>query len=492
MNSLIGILLSAGTLIIGTILGYLARQTTAQKRAQTAEAIIKKTEEEAKKRGEEVLEEFKKEEKKRREQLNKTESHLANKEERLIKHEERLLLEEKKYQKSLEQIGESQNELEKLKQQILVKLEEGSGLKPGEAKDQLLKNIEAEHQEELLKKFQELEGQEEEELEKKSSEILATTMQRVASSQASESTTTNVPLPSDDLKGRIIGKEGRNIRALENLCGVDIIVDDSPGFITISGFSPMRRQIAKLTLEKLMSDGRIQPARIEEIVEKSSKELNQKVKAAGEAALYELGVTGLDPKLVQLLGSLTFRSSYGQNALNHSVEVSHIGAMLAEELGADVSIVKKACLLHDIGKAVDHEIKGTHIEIGIKILNKFGVPEEIIKAMRAHHEDYPFESLEARIVQVADKLSSSRPGARKDTMENYIKRLEELEKVATAYEGIQKAYAIQAGREIRVFVSPKEISDLEAVKLSKAIAKKIEKELTYPGEIKVSVIRETR
>ena len=317
-------------------------------------------------------------------------------------------------------------------------------------------------------------------------------MQRLASSQATESTTSTIAIPSEDMKGRIIGKEGRNIRALEHLTGVEIIVDDTPGEITISGFSPVRRQIAKLSLEKLMKDGRIQPAKIEEVVDETRKDVNQKIKKAGDAALYELGITGLDPQLTQLIGSLLFRTSYGQNILVHSIEVAHVGAMLAQELGADVNIVKKACLMHDIGKAVDHEIEGTHIEIGRRILKKFGISEDVIKAMQAHHEDYPFESIESRIVQVADALSSSRPGARKDSLENYLKRLKELEDVATGFEGIDKAYAIQAGREIRVFVKPGEVDDMGAIKLSKSIAKRIQDTLTYPGEIKVNVIRENR
>lgn len=479
-------------LIIGTILGYLGRQETAKRRAETAESKFKKTLEEAKKKGEKIIEEFKKEERERRQQLNTLESHLAKKEERLSNNEERLLVHQEEIKEKIKQLKSGKEELENLRKEETKKLEEIARLSKEDAKIELIKNIEQDNQKEIIKKIKKLGEESENEIDKKAKELLAISMQRMASSQSSETTTTTVALPNDDMKGRIIGKEGRNIRSLESLCGVDIIVDDTPGMILISGFSPLRRQIAKLALEKLILDGRIQPARIEEAVEQARKEINQKVKDAGEAALYELGITGLDPSLIQLIGSLMFRTSYGQNVLVHSLEVANLGSMLSEELGADTTIVKKACLLHDIGKAVDHEIEGTHIEIGKKILKKFNAPEDIINAMQAHHEDYPFESLESRIVQVADALSSSRPGARKDTLENYLKRLEELEKVATSFDGIDKAYAIQAGREVRVFVKPKEISDLEAVKLSKTIAKRIEKELTYPGEIKISVIRETR
>jgi ribonuclease Y len=317
-------------------------------------------------------------------------------------------------------------------------------------------------------------------------------MQRLGASQISEATSTIISLPSDDMKGRIIGKEGRNIKTLERLTGVDIIIDETPETLVISGFDPVRRQTAKLALEKLMSDGRIQPARIEEMVEKAEQEIGEKIKEAGEAAVYDTGVVGLDPKLIELLGRLRFRTSFGQNVLLHSIESSHLAGMLASELGGDVAVSKKAALLHDIGKAVDHEVPGSHVEIGKRILEKFGVNEKVIKAMQAHHEEYPYETLESRIVQAADAVSAARPGARKETLENYLKRLEELETIATAFSGVEKAYAIQAGREIRVFVTPEEVNDIQAYNLAKDISKEIEKELKYPGEIKVTVIRETR
>ena len=294
------------------------------------------------------------------------------------------------------------------------------------------------------------------------------------------------------MKGRIIGREGRNIKTLEKLTGIEVIVDDTPETIVISGFDPMRRYIAKLSLEKLISDGRIHPAKIEEVVEEVKKEVHKSVRETGQLAVSNLGIIGFDPKLIQLLGRLKFRTSYGQNVLIHSIEVARLSASLASELGADVAVAKKAGILHDIGKAVDHEIQGTHVEIGRNILKKFGISEEIIKAMQSHHEDYPFETTESVIVRTADAISASRPGARKDTLENYLKRLEELEDIANVFDEVEKCYAIQAGREIRVFVTPEKINDLEAAKLSRKIADNIEETLNYPGEIKVHVIRETR
>jgi ribonuclease Y len=301
-----------------------------------------------------------------------------------------------------------------------------------------------------------------------------------------------VSLPSDDIKGRIIGKEGRNIRALERLTGVEIIVDETPETVVISGFDPTRRQIAKIALEKLIQDSRIQPARIEETVKIAEEEIAAKIKEAGEQACYDTNVVGLNPRLVQLLGRLKYRTSYGQNALLHSVEVSHLAAAIAAEVGANVKVARKAGLLHDIGKSVDQQIEGTHVEIGVKILEKFNVEPEVVAAVRSHHEDFPYEGVEGMIVQAADQISGARPGARKDTVENYLKRLGELEGIAKSFEGVQKAWALQAGREIRVFVRPKEIDDWQAQKMAKEIAGRIEEELRYPGEIKVNVIRETR
>ena len=503
MTTNIVIALLAVALIVGALSGYISRKMVAKRRSKNIEAKLDKTLSQAKEKGEKIIEEKQKEgdaliekareeERETRNQIREVEARLSKKEEKIDTHESELLNKEKDIDNRAKKLKLARKEIELLEVEQKAKLEAISGLSSENAKTELIEIIEREHQEELVSKLKNLEENLEEEIDKKSSELMVIAMQRLASSQATESTTSTITIPSEDMKGRVIGKEGRNIRALENLTGVEIIVDDTPGEITISGFSPVRRQIAKLSLERLMKDGRIQPARIEEVVEETRRDINQKIKEAGEAALYELGITGLDPQLTQLIGSLLFRTSYGQNILVHSIEVAHVGAMLAEELGADINIVKKACLMHDIGKAVDHEIEGTHIEIGRRILKKFGISEGVIKAMQAHHEDYPFESIESRIVQVADALSSSRPGARKDSLENYLKRLKELEDVATDFEGIDKAYAIQAGREIRVFVKPGEIDDMGAIKLSKNIAKRIQDTLTYPGEIKVNVIRENR
>lgn len=321
---------------------------------------------------------------------------------------------------------------------------------------------------------------------------MATLIQRLATPTTSEVTTTTVAIPSDDLKGKIIGREGRNIKALERAAGVEIIVDDTPGSIVISGFDPVRRQIAKSALEMLIQDGRIQPARIEEATEKARESIEKQIKDAGEQAAYEVGVFDLDPRLLTLLGRLKFRTSYGQNVLQHSIEMTHLAGMLASELGADVAIAKKGALLHDIGKAVDHEVTGTHVEIGRRILQKFGVDNKVIQAMQSHHEEYPYETVESIIVQTVDAVSASRPGARRDSVENYLKRLEDLEKIATSFEGVEKAYAISAGREIRIFVTPEKLDDLAARNLAREIATRVEGELKYPGEIKVNVIRETR
>jgi ribonuclease Y len=337
-----------------------------------------------------------------------------------------------------------------------------------------------------------LERDGEERIRDKAKDILALAIQRYALPQAQDTTTTTVALPSDKIKGRIIGKEGRNIKAFEKATGVEVIVDETPEAITISGFSPYRRYIAKRAMEKLIEDGRIQPSRIEEIIQRVEEEVAEQVKQAGDTAVYETGVLDLDPKLVELLGRLRFRTSFGQNVLLHSIEVSLLAGMLAEEIGADVKICRKAGLLHDIGKAIDHQVQGSHTDIGIKILEKFGVEKGVISAMKSHHEEYPYEILEAHIIQAADQISGARPGARKDTLENYLKRLEELENTANSFEGVEKSYAIQAGRELRVFVKPEEIDDIAAQKLARDIAKRIAEELKYPGEIKVIVIREKR
>ena len=340
--------------------------------------------------------------------------------------------------------------------------------------------------------MQKLEREGTERLDRKAKDILTSIVQRLASSTASSVMSTTVEIPSDDIKGKIIGKEGRNIRAFERASGVEVLIDDTPGSIVLSAFDPVRRQIAKLALETLITDGRIQPARIEEAVQKAQGDINKIIKENGERAAYETSVFNLDPRLVAILGRLHFRTSYGQNVLQHSVEMAHLAGMLAEELGADVAVAKAGALLHDIGKAIDHEVAGTHVDIGRRILQKFNVDPRVVQAMQSHHEEYPYETIESIIVQTVDALSAGRPGARRDSVENYLKRLGDLEAIANSFSGVEKSYAIQAGREIRVFVRPEALSDLEAQKLAREIAKKVEEELKYPGEIKVVVIREMR
>jgi ribonuclease Y len=399
---------------------------------------------------------------------------------------------EKELGEQLEKVKKEKEEIESLKNQVKEKLEKIAGIKKEEAKKEILNEIEKEVKQEALERIKKLEKEGEERFKKRAREILASTIQRLTLPVVQETTTTTVILPNEEIKGKIIGKEGRNIKALENLTGVEILIDETPETVTISGFDPIRRQIAKLALEKLIKDGRIQPAKIEEKVEEAKKEINQQIKEAGQMAADELGLVGLDPGLLQILGRLKFRTSYGQNVLLHSIEVAFLASALAEEIGANALVCKKAGLFHDIGKAIDLQIEGSHVKIGMKILEKFGVEKEVIDAMKSHHEEFPFESVEAVLVQVADQISGARPGARKDTVENYLKRISELEKIALSFEGVEKAWALQAGREIRVFVRPEEIDDFGARRLAREIAKKIEEELRYPGEIRVTVIREMK
>lgn len=438
-----------------------------------------------------IIDEAKKEESKRRQELNQQQKRLENRE-NTFSH--KLIELQDKQQKLYDKVSEVQEIKEKIKtiqESQVKKLEEITALSQAEAKKLLLEQVAERSADDLLVRMRKLEHENEDKIEEKSRDILASAMQRMVSDYTVELSTTIVDLPNDEMKGRIIGREGRNIKAIENMTGVEIIVDDTPNAITISGFSLIRRHIAKKTLDYLIKDGRIHPTKIEEAVENSKKDIALDIKKAGEEAMYEVGVTGFDPKLIQILGRLKYRTSYGQNTLRHSVEVAHLAAMLAEQLGANVTLAKKGGLLHDIGKAVDHEVSGNHTEIGRDIAKKFNLPPEIIAPIETHHDDHP-ATLISVIVKVADAISSARPGARRDSYENYIQRLEELEKIALDFSGIEKAYAIQAGREIRVFVEPEKINDLEAHNLAREIALKIENELKYPGEIKVNLIREMR
>ena len=459
----------------------LAAKEEAQKIAESAE-----------KKATGRLEELKKEEKEKEVQYKKTEERFIKKEELLDKRQSDIDDSVENIKKKAEEIKEIREKTEEEARGVQSELTRVSELSKEDAKKELMTNLEKQYEEDLLVKMQKLEMEGTEKLDKKAKDILSISIQRLASSTASNTMTTAVSIPSDDIKGKIIGKEGRNIRAFERTSGVELIVDDTPGSIIISSFDPVRRQIARVALENLILDGRIQPAKIESLVEKAREEINKIIKEKGEQAVYECGIFNLDPRIVSILGRLYFRTSYGQNVLQHSIEMAHISGMIAEELGADVSIAKAGALLHDIGKAVDHEVQGTHVEIGRRILQKFGADEAIIKAMQSHHEEYPYETIESIIVQTADAISGGRPGARRDSVENYLKRLEDLEAIAKSFEGVDKSYALQAGREIRIFVTPEEISDLEAKKLARDVALRVEQELKYPGEIKVNVIRESR
>lgn len=492
-----------GGLVVGIFLGYIIRQSLAQKQANSIEAKLKvrleKVKEEAKKlvleakeKADKILEEAREEEKKRKSQLNKIEERLLDRESLLDKRQIALDEKEKEIKVIYEKIQVLKTELETLKNSELENLERIAKMTMAQAKEEIFERAEKEHQLEIVDLYKKYEEAKKEELEKKAKEIMASAIERYAHSNVSEVTTSIIDLPSDDVKGKIIGREGRNIRHFEKLTGVELIIDDSPSTIILSSFDPVRREIARLALEKLIVDGRIQPAKIEEKVLEAQAEIRDKIKKAGEEAIYEAGILDLPPEIVHLLGRLKFRTSYGQNALTHSLEVCLIAGALASELGANVEVAKKAGLLHDIGKAVDQEIEGTHLELGRKILSKYQISEEVIKAMQSHHGNYPAETIEAVIVNAADAISASRPGARKDSLEAYLKRLSNLEEIATSFEGVEKAYAISGGRELRVFVFPEKIDDLSAFKLAKNIANRIESELKYPGEIKITVIRETR
>jgi len=500
------IILAAAAAIIafaaGIAGGYLWRRSWAQKRKDSIEAKVEKMIVEAKAKQKEMLlasqeksikiiEEAKVEAKQVKVEMDNVKIRLEKRESLF---DQKLLdLENQKgdLAEKIERIAKSKEEIQKIKEDQLAKLEKIAGFTKPEAEKILMDNAEKMIADNLVRRIKKLEEGASDELEKKAKEVLSVVIERCASSHAAETTSSTVSLPSDEMKGRIIGREGRNIKTIEQLTGVEIIIDDTPQAITLSSFSPIRRQVAKRAIEKLIFDGRIHPGRIEETIQEAKQELAIEIKKAGENAVYELGIAGLDPKLVQILGRLKYRTSYGQNILNHSMEVAILSGMLAEELGANVAIAKKSGLLHDIGKAVDHEVAGTHPEIGRDICKKFGVQEDVIVGVFEHHNDKP-STLEAVIVKVADAISGAREGARKDSYENYLQRLEELEKIAQSFSGVEKVYAIAAGREVRVFVTPDQIDDLGAIKMAKDVAEKIEAELKYPGEIKVNVIREKR
>ena len=472
-------------LVVGCILGGLYRKKVSEREIGSAE-------EKAKEEIHKSRTEYEREVKERRAELQKQERRLQQKEETLDRKTDTLDKKTDALNQKIAAIDTKQNEINQLKKTQMELLEKISGYTVEEAKAFLINSLKDDvvHEQALMVK--EVEAQYKDEADTRAREIIATAIQRCAADHASEVTVSVVPLPNDEMKGRIIGREGRNIRAIETLTGCDLIIDDTPEAITLSSFDPVRREVARIALEKLIQDGRIHPARIEEMVAKAQKEVNATIKAEGERAVFETNIHGLHPELIKLLGRMKYRTSYGQNVLNHSIEVSHIAGLLASELGVDVATAKRAGLLHDIGKAIDHEVEGSHVTIGVNIARKYKESEEVIHAIEAHHGDVEAHTVVACLVQAADAISAARPGARRENIENYVKRLEKLEEVTKSFPGIANCFAIQAGREIRIMVKPEEVSEDQMVLLARDIAKKIEDELTYPGQIKVNLLRETK
>ena len=502
--------IAAGFIVGGVlffVLGITYRKRVAEKEIGSAEEEAKRIINEAIKGGEnkkremllEAKEEIHKtrteqerENKERRNELQKQERRLQQKEESLDK---KLDLHEKKEEelaKRVAAVQQQQEEAAKIKKSQMEMLEKISGMTQEEAKTYLLNNVESEVRHETAMKIKEIESQMKEEADQKAREIITTAIQRCAADHAAEATVSVVPLPNDEMKGRIIGREGRNIRTLETITGVDLIIDDTPEAITVSSFDPVRREVARLALEKLIADGRIHPTRIEDMVEKARREVDHTIKLEGERATFETGIHNLHPELIKLLGRQKYRTSYGQNVLNHSIEVAHIAGLLASELGVDVTLAKRAGLLHDLGKSVDHEMEGSHVQLGVELARKYKENPIVINAIEAHHGDVEPQSIIACLVQAADAISAARPGARRENVENYIRRLEKLEELTNSFPGVDKSYAIQAGREVRIMVKPEEVSEDSMILLAHDLARKIESELEYPGQIKINVIRETK
>ena len=501
------IIAAVAALVVGFAIGFICRRMIAESKIGGAEEKAKQIIEEGKKaaetkKKEALLEakdeihksrtEFEKEIKDRRSEMNRQERRVQQKEESLDKKADSLEKKDEQLNKKLKEVDVLKEETLKVKNAQLEILERISGLSVEEAKSYLLKNIESEVRHEAAIMIKDIESQAKEEADKKARSIISTAIQKCAADHVAESTVSVVALPNDEMKGRIIGREGRNIRALETATGIDLIIDDTPEAVVLSGFDPVRREIARMALEKLIVDGRIHPARIEETVEKARKEIDAIIKQEGEQATFDTGVHGLHPELIKLLGRMKYRTSYGQNVLKHSTEVANLAGIMAGELGVDVKTAKRAGLLHDIGKSVDHEIEGSHVDIGVDIAKKYNESPEVIHAIQAHHGDVEATTVIACIVQACDAISAARPGARRENLETYIKRLEKLEEIADSFNGVEKSFAIQAGREIRIMVKPEAVKDEETVLLARDIVKKIESELEYPGQIKVNVIRETR
>ena len=507
MEFLIGIITFLISAVICIPLGMFLRKKIAESKIQGAEEEAKKLIEMAKieaenKKKEEIFKakeeimnargELDKEIRERRNEVQKQERRMIQKEENLERRSEVFERKEKELERKYEEVDKKKVELNEVLKKQMEELQRISGLSLEDAKKQLLSELEKQITAEKAALVKEMNQKAKEEADKNAKELISYAIQKCAADHTSETTVSIVNLPSDDMKGRIIGREGRNIKALETLTGIDLIIDDTPEAVVISGFDPLRREVAKIALEKLINDGRIHPAKIEEMVEKAKEEVEQTIKEEGERAVLETGVIGLHPDIVKLIGKLKYRTSYGQNVLNHSIEVSNLARIMAEELGIDPKIARRAGLLHDIGKALDHDMEGTHVEIGVDILKKYKENDLVINAVEAHHGDVEPKTIEAVLVQAADAISASRPGARRETLEAYIKRLETLEQIADSFEGVEKSFAIQAGREIRIIVKPEKISENEMTLMARNVAKKVEDEMEYPGQIKVNVIRETR
>ena len=504
---IVAIIVGILALAIGLLVGYIIRKNIAEKTigsAETkarnlvldaenkAETIKKEMTIEAKEEIHRMRSEAERDVRERRGELQRQEKRLNQKEDYIDKKVENIERKEESITNKEHNLIEKGKELDKVIEREMAELEKISGYSVEEAKEILLANTEKEIRHEASVMIKDIEAKAKEEADKKAKEIITGAIQRCAADHVAESTVSVVPLPNDEMKGRIIGREGRNIRAIETLTGIDLIIDDTPEAVILSGFDPVRREVARITLSKLIVDGRIHPARIEETVEKAQKEVNAIIKDAGEQATFEVGIHNLHPELVKMLGRLKYRTSYGQNVLKHSIEVAHLAGLMAGELGLDTRLAKRAGLLHDIGKAVDHEKEGTHVDLGMELLKKYKESQAVIDGMAAHHGDYEPKTMEAVLVAAADALSAARPGARRETLETYIQRLEKLEDIANTTPGVDKSFAIQAGREIRVIAKPDEVNDEEIVFLAREISKKIESELEYPGQIKVNVLRETR
>ena len=494
-------------LVIGLGIGYMYRRSVAEKKIGRAEDAVSKLVEDAQRKAEEVRKEtvleakeeihklrveFDKESKERRNELSRSVRRLQQWEETLDKKIDSANQKEESISRKLKEISKAKDEIVGLRQKEIEELEHIADLSREDAKSMLMDKVEQEARHDMAVMLREIEAKAKDEAEKNAREIVATAIQRCAADHVAEVTVSVVPLPNDEMKGRIIGREGRNIRALETATGIDLIIDDTPEAVILSGFDPVRREIARIALERLIVDGRIHPARIEEMVAKATKEVDAKIKEAGEQAVFDVGIHTLHPELVKTLGRLRYRTSYGQNVLKHSLEVANLAAIMASEIGADVKTAKRAGLLHDIGKAIDHEVEGPHAQIGAELAKRYKEKEPVVHAIMAHHGDVEAKTVEAVIVQAADAISAARPGARKESLENYVKRLESLEEIANSFAGVERSYAIQAGREVRIIVKPEDIDDAGTALVARDIVKKIEQDLDYPGQIKVNVIRETR